>query len=55
MKDENITDGYDLFTEDVDKDHEANQKYGEVHICDAWKPACKHYCVTKGYYMPLFT
>ena len=53
MRDENIAAGYDLFTWDVYKDCEENQKYGEVHTGDAWKPACKHYCGTEGYYMPV--
>ena len=35
MKDENIAAGYDLFTGDVDEDHEENENYGEVHTGDA--------------------
>ena len=53
MKDENLAEGYDIFTGKVDKDHPHNKNYGEVHTGDAWKPACKHYCGTKGKNMPI--
>ena len=31
MMKENIAEGYDIFTGDVDEDHESNRKYGEIH------------------------
>ena len=53
MKDDNLAEGYDLFTGEVDNDHPHNENYGEVHTGDAWKPACKHYCGTKGKKKPI--
>jgi hypothetical protein len=44
MKKENIADGYDIFTGDVDENHECNQIYGEIHTGDEWIPARDHYC-----------
>ena len=44
MMKENIAEGYDIFTGDVDEDHESNQKYGEIHTGDEWIPARDHYC-----------
>ena len=44
MMKENIAEGYDIFTGDVDEDDESNQKYGEIHAGDEWIPARDHYC-----------
>ena len=44
MNQENIADGYDIFTGDVDENHESNRNYGEIHTGDEWIPARDRYC-----------
>ena len=44
MNQENIADGYDIFTGDVDENHKSNRKYGEIHTGDEWIPARDRYC-----------
>jgi hypothetical protein len=44
MKKENIVVGYDIFTGDMDDNHEANKQYGEIHTGDEWIPAWDRYC-----------
>ena len=44
MNQENIADGYDIFTGDVDENHESNRNYGEIHTGDAWLPARNRFC-----------
>jgi hypothetical protein len=41
----NFADGYDLLLGDVDQKHPSDNKYGEVHTCDAWIPARDCFCV----------
>ncbi len=43
----NITEGYNVFTGDVDDGHTANKHYWEIHTGDAWLPACNRFCNTK--------
>lgn len=52
MLEENFAPGYDIFTGNVDSDHPANGRYGEVHTGDAWLRARDRYCGTEGKYMP---
>ena len=35
IEDENMAEGYDIFTGKVSKDHLHNKNYGEVHTADA--------------------
>ena len=51
MKDENIAEGYDMFTGKPDENHPHNNHYGEVHTGDAWEPVLEKYCVSDGKYM----
>jgi hypothetical protein len=44
MNQENIADGYNIFTGDVDENHKSNHNYGEIHTGDEWIPARNHYC-----------
>jgi hypothetical protein len=44
MNQENIADGYDIFTGDVDENHKSNCNYGEKHTGDEWIPARDGYC-----------
>ncbi len=44
MKKENIAAGYNIFTGNVDDNHEANKQYGEIHTGDKWIPARDRYC-----------
>ena len=53
MRSENFSEGYDVFTGNVDPDCKANQCYGEIHTGDAWMPARNKFCGTLGDYMPL--
>ena len=53
MKDDNIAEGYDLFTGKIDNNHPHNQNYGEIHTGDAWEPAVKKFCGNEGKYMPV--
>ena len=53
MHDNNLAEGYDIFTGRVDSKNPINAKYGEVHTGDAWRPARKHYCGKKGEKMPI--
>ncbi len=43
MNKKNFAEGYNVFTGKVDN-HPANNKYGEVHIGDAWLPTRNRYC-----------
>ena len=40
----NIADGYDVFTADVDENHKSNHNYGEIHTEDEWIQARDRYC-----------
>ena len=53
MNEENLAEGYDIFTGKVEKNNPKNKKYGEIHTGDSWKPVCKHYCGSKGKNMPI--
>ena len=53
MQPENLAEGYDIFTGAVDENHPDNDKYGEVHTGDAWKPAVMHFCGPDGKIMPI--
>ena len=46
MKEENFADGYDIFTGNVDENHEANKNYGEINTGDEWLPSLfiEYYC-----------
>ncbi len=44
MNQENIADGYYIFTGDVDENHKSNHNYGEIHTGDEWIPARDRYC-----------
>ena len=44
MNQENIADGYNIFTGDVDETHKSNRNYGEIHTGDEWIPARDRYC-----------
>jgi len=44
MNQENIADGYDVFTADVVENHRSNHNYGEIHTEDEWIPARDRYC-----------
>ena len=48
MRKENFAEGYDIFTGKEWKDEECNNKYGEIHTGDAWKPALRRYCGNDG-------
>jgi hypothetical protein len=39
MNESNFTEGYNVLTGKVDKNHPSNSKYGEIHTGDAWLPA----------------
>ncbi len=39
MKEENFANGYDIFTGNVDENHEANKNYREIHTGDEWLPS----------------
>jgi len=43
MNQENIADGYDIFTGDVDENHRSNRYYGEKHTGDELIRARDHY------------
>ena len=44
MNKSNFAEGYDIFSGDVDPNHESNQKYSEVHTGDEWLPARDRFC-----------
>ena len=44
MNKSNFAEGYDIFSGDVDPNHESNQKYSEVHTGDEWLLARDHFC-----------
>ena len=44
MRDENLSEGYDVFTGKTEKENPINKKYGKVHTGCAWKPARVFYC-----------
>ena len=52
-KEENLADGYDLFTGEVDENNQLNKSYGKVHTGDAWEPAQKYYCGNSKEFMPI--
>ena len=39
MQESNFAPGYDVFTGDVDENHDENKRYGENHTGNAWLPA----------------
>ena len=45
MNDNNIAEGYNQFTGDIDPNNISNQKYGEIHTGDEWLLACDRFCV----------
>ena len=53
MREENFAEGYDIFTGAEIEDCDANNKYGEIHTGDAWKPALTRFCGSNGEYMPI--
>ena len=53
MREENFAEGYDIFTGAEIEDCDANNKYGEIHTGDAWKPARTRFCGSNGEYMPI--
>ena len=44
MRKENIAEGYNVFTGDIDNNHPSNLNYGEIHTGDEWIPARDRYC-----------
>ena len=44
MKKENFAAGYDIYTGNVNDNHEANKHYGEIHTGDEWIPARDRFC-----------
>ncbi len=38
---------YNVFTGDVDENHDENKRYGEIHTGDAWLPARDKFCNPK--------
>ena len=38
MNKNNLAEGYNIFTGDIDNNHPSNTKFGEVHTGDAWLP-----------------
>jgi hypothetical protein len=44
LRDTGVSDGYDIFTGDVDENHKSNRNYGEIHTGDEWIPARDRYC-----------
>ena len=44
MKEENFADRYDIFTGNVDENHDANKNFGEIHTGDVWLPSSDFYC-----------
>ena len=53
MHPDNIAEGYDIHTGEVDPNCPANQCYREIHTGDAFQQALKYYCGEKGEYMPI--
>jgi hypothetical protein len=44
MQESNFAPGYNVFTGDVDKNHDENKKYSEIHIGNVWLPAGDKFC-----------
>ncbi len=44
MNKSNITEGYDVFSGDIDPTNQSNKKYSEIQTGDEWIPACDHFC-----------
>jgi len=44
MNNNNIAEGYDVFTGDVDPRNISNNRYGEIHTGDEWLPARNRFC-----------
>jgi hypothetical protein len=44
MNNANIAEVYNAFNGDVDPTNQSNQKYGEVHTCNAWLPTWDRFC-----------
>ena len=53
MKKENFAEGYDIFTGDVDENHQSNKYYGEIHTGDEWIPARDKFCRPESVDMPV--
>jgi len=53
MKEENLAEGYNIYSGRVDKHHPSNKNYGEVHTGDAWIPARNRFCGKRGEHMPI--
>ena len=53
MKQENLAEGYDIFTGEELDGYNCNNNYGEIHTGDAWKPALRRFCGDYGDYMPI--
>ncbi len=53
MNKQNLAEGYNIFTGDIDNYHPFNTTFGEVHTGDAWLPARNRFCrsTEKGVYM----
>jgi hypothetical protein len=39
MQESNFAPGYNVFTGNVDENHDENKRYSEIHTGDAWLPA----------------
>jgi hypothetical protein len=44
MQESNFAPGYEVFTGDVDENHDENKRYGEIHTGNAWLPARDKFC-----------
>ena len=53
MKEENLAEGYDIYTGAEMDGYECNRKYGEIHTGSAWRPAVRRFCGWHGDYMPI--
>ena len=39
MQESNFAPGYNVFTGNVDENHDENKRYSEIHTGNAWLPA----------------
>ncbi len=44
MQESNFAPGYNVYTGDVDENHDENKRYGEIHTGNAWLPAEDKFC-----------
>ena len=52
MQPDNLAEGLDIFTGNVDAQCKFNCLYGEIHTGNAWKPAVQCFCGSEGKTMP---